>query len=127
MNRDDKTQGNRIREQTGQEYLDLLPGAMDALKDIIGNPETNPAARVQAIGLLMDRGLGKPEETIRIRHMEDNMEQAQARMEEIFALVREKKDGEPGRTALKSCQENRPPDNFTLKKIYTHKKGRGRC
>jgi len=96
MNRNDKKQGNRIREQTGQEYLDLLPGAMDALKDIIGNPESNPAARVQAIGLLMDRGLGKPEETIRIRHMEDNMEQAQARMEEIFALVREKKDGEPG-------------------------------
>ena len=96
MNRDDKTQGNRIREQTGQDYLDLLPGAMDALKDIIDNPTSNPAARVQAIGLLMDRGLGKPEETIRIRHMEDNMEQAQARMEEIFAQVREKKDGEPG-------------------------------
>ena len=88
MNRDDKKQGNRIREQTGQEYLDLLPGAMDALKDIIDNPTSNPAARVQAIGLLMDRGLGKPEETVNMTMKNADMEAAYAAVDRMVEEIR---------------------------------------
>ena len=95
MGREEKKRLTRIREQTGREYLELLPGAMDALKEIITDPETNPGARVQAIGLLMDRGLGKPEENIRIRHQEDNMELAHERLEEIFAQARKETEEPP--------------------------------
>ena len=38
----------------------------------------------------MDRGLGKPEENIRIQHMEESMEEAQERLEAIFAQARKK-------------------------------------
>ena len=71
MNRNERKHLNEIKEQMTQEYLDMLPDALDALRDIIGDPDINPIARVQAIGLIMDRGLGKPEENIRIQHMED--------------------------------------------------------
>ena len=93
MGREEKKRLTRIREQTGREYLELLPGAMNALREIINDPEANPGAAVQAIGMLMDRGLGKPEENIRIRHQEDNMELAHERLEEILAQVRKDTEG----------------------------------
>ena len=80
MNRNERKHLNEIKEQMTQEYLDMLPDALDALRDIIGDPDINPIARVQAIGLIMDRGLGKPEENIRIQHMEDDMDEAQERL-----------------------------------------------
>ena len=73
-----------------REYLEMLPEALDALREIIKDPEINPIARVQAIGLVMDRGLGKPEENIRIQHMDDSMDEAQERLDAIFEQVRKK-------------------------------------
>ena len=70
----------------------MLPEALDALRDIIGDPDINPIARVQAIGLIMYRGLGKPEENIRIQHMDDDMDEAQERLDAIFAEVRKRKE-----------------------------------
>jgi hypothetical protein len=92
MNRNERKHLNEIKEQMTQEYLDMLPDALDALRDIIGDPDINPIARVQAIGLIMDRGLGKPEENIRIQHMEDDMDEAQERLDAIFAEVRKRKE-----------------------------------
>ncbi len=90
MNQNERKHMNEIKEQMAQQYLAMLPGALEALRDIINNPDINPIARVQAIGLIMDRGLGKPEENIRIQHMEDDMDEAQARLDAIFAKVRQK-------------------------------------
>ena len=50
----------------------------------------NPLARVQAIGLILDRGLGKPEESIRIQNDQETMDMAQERLEELFAIAKEK-------------------------------------
>ena len=92
MKREEKTHLDQMKEQMQKEYLEMLPEAMDALRDIINDPETNPIARVQAVALIMDRGLGKPEENIRIQHMQDDMEEAQERLERIFAQVRQQAD-----------------------------------
>jgi len=67
----------------------MLPGALDALGDIIEDPSINPIARVQAIALIMDRGMGKPEENIRIRNAEEDMDAAQERLDAIFAKVKQ--------------------------------------
>ena len=90
MSKSERKHLNEIKEQMTQEYLDMLPEALDALRDIIGDPDINPIARVQAIGLIMDRGLGKPEENIRIQHMEDDMDEAQERLDAIFTKVRQR-------------------------------------
>ena len=88
MNRKERKDLNEVKEEMTREYLDMLPDALEALRSIIKDPDINPIARVQAIGLIMDRGLGKPEELIRIQHMEDNMDEAQERLDAIFAQAR---------------------------------------
>ena len=83
---------NEIREEVTSEYLDMLPDAMTALRSIIKDPTINPIARVQAVSLVTDRLLGKPEENVRIQNAEDDMEAAQKRLDEIFAKVKAKKE-----------------------------------
>ena len=90
MDKKEKPQTEQVREQINREALEMLPEAMDALRDIINDPDINPIARVQAVALLMDRGLGKPEENIRIQHMQSDMDEAQERLDEIFEQVRRK-------------------------------------
>ena len=80
-----------VREQVNNDFLLLTPEALDALRDIMNNPEINPIARVQAIGLILDRGLGKAEESIRIQTDQTSMAEAQERLETLFALA--KKEG----------------------------------
>ena len=88
MNKEEKGQLDQIKEQMNREYVEMLPAALDALRDIISDPEINPIARVQAVSLIMDRGLGKPEENIRIQHMQSDMDAAQDRLDELFEQVR---------------------------------------
>lgn len=83
-----------IKEQMSQEFLLLAPNALEALRDMIGDPDINPIARVQAIGLILDRGLGKPEESIRIQDSTENMEAARKRLEEIADRIRKEVDNE---------------------------------
>ena len=81
-----------MKEQITREYIDMMPEVLDCLRDIIHDPDINPIARVQAAALIMDRGLGKPEENIRIRSMEDDMDAAQERLDAIFAQVMKKRE-----------------------------------
>lgn len=83
---------NEIREEVANEYLDLLPDAISALRNMIKDPDINPIARVQAVSLVTDRLLGKPEENIRIRNAEADMDEAQKRLDEIFAKARMKSE-----------------------------------
>ena len=83
MDKKEKPQTEQVREQINREALEMLPEAMDALRDIINDPDVNPIARVQAVALLMDRGLGKPEENIRIQYMQSDMDEAQERLTEL--------------------------------------------
>ena len=72
------------------DFLMMTPDALDALHDIMTDANINPLARVQAIGLILDRGLGKPEESIRIQNDQETMDMAQERLEELFMIAKEK-------------------------------------
>ena len=89
MEKNERENLNRIKDQMNQECIRMLPGALDALGDIIEDPSINPIARVQAIALIMGRGMGKPEENIRIRNAEEDMDAAQERLDAIFAKVKQ--------------------------------------
>jgi len=84
----------KSKEEYTRDFLKMTPDAIDFLWDIIRDPSINPIARVQAISLVMDRGLGKPEENIKIQHMEAERDEAQQRMDELFEEVRRKERGE---------------------------------
>ena len=79
-----------IKEETNAEFLAMAPGAVEILKEIIEDEEVNPGARVAAIGLVLDRALGKPEENIRIQNDQEKREAVQKRLNELFLMVREK-------------------------------------
>ncbi len=77
-----------LKEKVNRDFLRMTPDALDALHEMMTDPNINPIARVQAIALILDRGLGKPEESIRIQNDQESMEAAQARLEELFAMAR---------------------------------------
>jgi hypothetical protein len=83
---------NEDRAELDAEYTEIMPEALSALRDIIKNPEINPIARVQAISLVTDRVLGKVKECVQIEHTEEDMDEAQKRLDEIFARARKKQE-----------------------------------
>ena len=83
-----------IRERVGREFLQLTRKALETLQEIMGDDNMTPSARVQAAGIILDRALGKPEENINVRNVEDSVEAAQERLEEIFLRIREGEEEE---------------------------------
>ena len=79
----------QMKESMNEKFLRMTPDALDALHDMMTDENINPLARVQAIALILDRGLGKPEESIRIQNDQDGFEDAQRRLDELFELARE--------------------------------------
>ena len=88
--KNDRKNVEEIKEMMTHDFLMMTPDALDALHDIMTDANLNPLARVQAIGLILDRGLGKPEESIRIQNDQETMDMAQERLEELFAIAKEK-------------------------------------
>ena len=84
-----KKNSTELKEKVNHDFLLMAPDALDALHDMMTDPNINPIARVQAIGLILDRGLGKPEESIRIQNDQESFDAAQERLDELFTLARE--------------------------------------
>ena len=85
-----KTNGKlaQAKEKANRSFLQMTSEATDALYDMMMDTSINPLARVQAIALILDRGLGKPEESIKIQNEEISREEARARLERIAAKIR---------------------------------------
>ncbi len=88
--KNDRKNVEEIKEKMTHDFLMMTPDALDALHDIMTDANINPLARVQAIGLILDRGLGKPEESIRIQNDQETMDMAQECLEELFMIAKEK-------------------------------------
>ena len=84
-----KKNSTELKEKVNHDFLLMAPDALDALHDMMTDPNINPIARVQAIGLILDRGLGKPEESIRIQNDQESFDAAQERLDELFLLAKE--------------------------------------
>ena len=78
-----------LKEKVNEDFLKLTPDALDALRDMMTDESINPLARVQAITEILNRGLGKPEESIRIQNDEESMDAAQERLNALFAKAKE--------------------------------------
>ena len=96
MMKNEKKNATELKEQMNSEFLFMVPEALESLRDLLNDPSINPLARVQAISLILDRGLGKPEESIRIQDVANEEEEARQRMEAVLNRIRNdlKKRGE---------------------------------
>ena len=81
---------NQMKEKLNEDFLRITPDALDALHDMITDENINPLARVQAIGLILERGLGKPEETIRLQNDKEDFEEAIERLDVILEKAKGK-------------------------------------
>ena len=73
-------------EEMKEWFLDLCPEAIEAMRDMIGDPGTPVASRVMLIGMILDRALGKPETSVKVTTNTESFEEAEAR---LMALVEE--------------------------------------
>ena len=77
---------NKQQEQYQQWISETCPQAISSLRDLIADPSTPVASKVQLIGMVLDRALGKTETPLKVTTSPESMEEAEAR---LMALVHE--------------------------------------
>jgi F0F1-type ATP synthase delta subunit len=66
------------------------PAALRNMRELLNNPATPTSARVQMIDMILERTMGKPEETMRLLMEKEDREAAEERMAEIIRLAKKR-------------------------------------
>ena len=74
-----------IRKESLEKFVRMVPDAIEKLADLLEDQEVSPAVRAQLIALILDRGLGKPEETIHLISKEEEIEEAYRKVRKMMA------------------------------------------
>ena len=96
-----KSREDRIRDW----FLEICPQAVISIRDLINDPSTPIASRVQLIGMVLDRALGKAETPLKVTTAVENMDMAEARLME---MIHESQAEDEMKEAIK--QEENGPD-----------------
>ena len=70
-----------------EEFLEICPDAIRMLQELITDPDTPVMARVQLIGIVLDRALGKPETPVKVTTEDTSFEEAEAMLMEIVREI----------------------------------------
>ena len=73
-------------EEINRWFMDICPQAITSMRDLITDPSTPVASKVQLIGMVLDRALGKAETPIRVTTSQESMDEAEA---QLMAMVHE--------------------------------------
>ena len=65
------------------------PAALRNMRELLNNPATPINTRVQLIDMILERTMGKPEETMRLLMEKEDREAAEERMAEIIRLAKQ--------------------------------------
>ena len=88
-----------MKDQETNEKMEKLmagmgPAALRNMRELLNNPATPINARVQMIGMILERTMGKPEETMRLLMEKEDRDAAEARIAEIIRLAKGRTDEE---------------------------------
>ncbi len=75
-----KNREDRIRDW----FLEICPQAVTSIRDLISDPSTPISSKVQLIGMVLDRALGKAETPLKVTTTVENMEMAEERLMEMI-------------------------------------------
>ena len=67
---------------------DLGPQAVDCIRELLINPATPINAKIQLIDIILERTMGKPEESLKIVTARENVEAAEERIAEIIRQIK---------------------------------------
>ena len=73
-------------EEINRWFLEICPQAITSMRDLITDPSTPVASKVQLIGMVLDRALGKAETPIKVTTSQESMDEAEA---QLMAMVHE--------------------------------------
>ena len=77
----------KYAESMREEFLEICPDAIRMIQDLITDPDTPVMARVQLIGIVLDRALGKPETPVKVKTEDTSFEEAEAMLMEIVREI----------------------------------------
>jgi len=78
---------NKKAASMREEFLEICPDAIRMLQELITDPDTPVMARVQLIGIVLDRALGKPETPVKVTTEDTSFEEAEAMLMEIVREI----------------------------------------
>ena len=77
-----------IRRNGLERFVTMVPEAMDELAKMLNEPMVPSNVKAQLIQMILDRGLGKAEETVNMNIRNVNMEEAYAKVQEMVDEIR---------------------------------------
>ncbi len=78
---------NESAEEMRGRFLEICPDTIIALQELISDPNTAATAKVQMIGIVLDRALGKPETPVKVSTEDTSFEEAEAMLMEIVREI----------------------------------------
>ena len=98
--------GNHKAESMRDEFLEICPDAIRMLQELITDPDTPVMARVQLIGIVLDRALGKPETPVKVSTEDTSFEEAEAMLMEIVREIQDEEGMVPKLTETDARDED---------------------
>ncbi len=77
-----------IRRNGLERFVTMVPETMDELAKMLNEPMVPSNVKAQLIQMILDRGLGKAEETVNMNIRNVNMEEAYAKVQEMVDEIR---------------------------------------
>lgn len=75
-------------------FLDMCPEMISKIHDMIADPNTPAASKVQLIGMVLERGLGKAETPITLTTNKEAIEEAEAELAVIVDEIQTENEEE---------------------------------
>ncbi len=77
-----------IRKSGLEKFMNMVPDAIRQLSTMLGDPAVPPNVKAMLIQMILDRGLGKPEETVNMTMKNADMEAAYAAVDRMVEEIR---------------------------------------
>ena len=105
-----KSREDRIRDW----FLEICPQAVISIRDLINDPSTPIASRVQLIGMVLDRALGKAETPLKVTTAVENMDMAEARLMEMIHEIQAEDEMKEAAKQEENGPDGAPPNDSEL-------------
>ena len=77
-----------IRKSGLEKFMNMVPDAIRQLSTMLGDTAVPPNVKAMLIQMILDRGLGKPEETVNMTMKNADMEAAYAAVDRMVEEIR---------------------------------------
>ena len=105
-----KSREDRIRDW----FLEICPQAVISIRDLINDPSTPIASRVQLIGMVLDRALGKAETPLKVTTTVENMDMAEERLMEMIHEIQAEDEMKEAAKQEENEPDGAPPNDSEL-------------